>query len=103
MTTQTIEEMQQDEAQNAATFLRSIANEHRLQILCHLASGEQSVGELNRHFPLSASAFSQHLAVLRQQELVKFRKEAQTIYYSIKDQDTLKFMQLLKTKFCPDY
>ncbi|MGQ4277669.1 ArsR/SmtB family transcription factor [Pseudidiomarina sp. E22-M8] len=103
MTTLTIEEMQQDEAQNAATFLRSIANEHRLQILCHLAGGEQSVGELNQHFPLSASAFSQHLAVLRQQDLVKFRKQAQTIYYSIKDQDTLKFMQLLKTKFCPDY
>lgn len=103
MTTQTIEEMQQHEAQNAATFLRSIANEHRLQILCHLASGEQSVGELNRHFPLSASAFSQHLAVLRQQELVQFRKEAQTVYYSIKDQDTLSFMQLLKAKFCPDF
>nr|WP_198678951.1 metalloregulator ArsR/SmtB family transcription factor [Pseudidiomarina halophila] len=99
----TIEEMQQEEAQNAATFLRSIANEHRLQILCHLAGGEQSVGALNQHFPLSASAFSQHLAVLRQQDLVKFRKEAQTIFYSIKDPDTLKFMQLLKTKFCPDY
>ncbi|MBY6065101.1 transcriptional regulator [Pseudidiomarina sediminum] len=102
MTTPTIEEMQQEEAQFAAAFLRSIANEHRLQILCHLAGGEQSVGELNQHFPLSPSAFSQHLAVLRQQGLVKFRKEAQTIYYSIQDQDTLKFMQLLKAKFCPE-
>lgn len=103
MSTLTIEEMQQDEAQHAAAFLRSIANEHRLQILCHLANGEQSVGALNQHFPLSPSAFSQHLAVLRQQGLVKFRKEAQTIYYSINDEDTLQFMRLLKTKFCPDY
>ncbi|CAB0151996.1 Transcriptional activator HlyU [Pseudidiomarina piscicola] len=103
MSTHSIAEMEQDEAKSAAVFLRSIANEHRLQILCHLANGEQSVGKLNRHFPLSASAFSQHLAVLRQQGLVKFRKEAQTIYYSIQDQDTLQFMQLLKNKFCPDF
>ncbi|MGI0154146.1 MULTISPECIES: ArsR/SmtB family transcription factor [Idiomarina] len=102
MTDTQITELQQDEANMAAGFLRSLANEHRLQILCHLANGERSVGDLNRHFPLSASAFSQHLAVLREQGLVKFRKEAQTIYYSIQDPDTLAFIQLLKTKFCPD-
>lgn|SRR5690554_602950 len=96
-------EMQASEAQSAAAFLRSIANEHRLQILCHLAGGEKSVGELNKHFPLSPSAFSQHLAVLREQQLVKFRKQAQTIYYSINDPDTMHFMQLLRSKFCPTY
>lgn len=96
-------EMQASEAKHAAAFLRSIANEHRLQILCHLAGGERSVGDLNQHFPLSASAFSQHLAVLREQGLVKFRKQAQTIYYSIKDPDTMQFMQLLQSKFCPTY
>ncbi|GAB3021871.1 ArsR/SmtB family transcription factor [Bowmanella dokdonensis] len=94
-------ELHQQEAEQAAAFLRSIANQHRLQILCRLALGEMNVGELHKPFDLSASAFSQHLAVLRQQGLVKCRKEAQTIYYSIKDPDTLKFMQLLKDKFCP--
>ncbi|RUO75555.1 ArsR/SmtB family transcription factor [Pseudidiomarina taiwanensis] len=103
MEAQDIAELQQEEAHDAATFLRSLANEHRLQILCHLAAGEQSVGDLNRHFPLSASAFSQHLSVLRQQGLVKFRKEAQTIYYSINDPDTMDFIRLLKGKFCPDF
>ena len=97
-----IAEMPQHDAARAATFLRSLANEHRLQILCHLAGGEKSVGELNQFFPLSPSAFSQHLAVLREQELVKFRKEAQTIFYSIADPDTLQFIRLLKDKFCPD-
>lgn len=96
-----ITEMPGDGAERAAVFLRSLANEHRLQILCHLAAGERSVGELNAFFPLSASAFSQHLAVLREQQLVKFRKEAQTIYYSIADTDTLTVIRLLKDKFCP--
>ena len=94
------QEMLQDEAQNAASFLRS-GQPHRLQILCRLALGEQSVGELHQHFDLSASAFSQHLAVLREQELVTIRKESQTVFYSIKDPDTEAFMKLLKTKFCP--
>ncbi|WP_127346023.1 ArsR/SmtB family transcription factor [Pseudidiomarina mangrovi] len=97
-----IAEMPPADAARAATFLRSLANEHRLQILCHLTAGEKSVGELNQYFPLSASAFSQHLAVLREQGLVKFRKEAQTIFYSIADPDTLSFVRLLKDKFCPD-
>lgn len=97
-----IAEMPQADAARAAAFLRSLANEHRLQILCHLAAGEKSVGELNQFFPLSASAFSQHLAVMREQGLVKFRKEAQTIFYSIADPDTLNFVSLLKDKFCPD-
>lgn len=91
------------EAKNAAVFLRSLANEHRLQILCRLAHGERSVGELNQYVPLSASAFSQHLAVLREQGLVQFRKQAQTIFYSIRDPDTLAFIQLLQAKFCASY
>lgn len=103
MTTDTPLNLLTQEAQNAAAFLRSLANEHRLQILCHLAQGEQSVGELNKYFPLSPSAFSQHLAVLREQGLIKFRKQAQTIFYSISDPDTLAFIQLLQAKFCTSY
>ncbi|MDF2180091.1 metalloregulator ArsR/SmtB family transcription factor [Aliiglaciecola sp. CAU 1673] len=95
-------ELQQDHAAQAAAFLRSLGNEHRLQILCRLALGEMNVGELHKPFDLSPSSFSQHLAVLREQGLVKCRKEAQTVYYSIKDPDTLKFMQMLKDKFCPE-
>ncbi|MFC3280551.1 transcriptional regulator [Pseudidiomarina halophila] len=86
------------EAQNAATFLRSIANEHRLQFSAP-CRGRTERWSIDQHFPLSASAFSQHLAVLRQQRSGEsLEKEAQTIFYSIKDPDTLKFMQLLKTK-----
>ncbi|BFM08793.1 metalloregulator ArsR/SmtB family transcription factor [Halioxenophilus aromaticivorans] len=91
----------EQDAARAAEFLRSLANEYRLLILCHLAAGELSVGELHTHFTLSQSSFSQHLAVLRNQGLLKNRKVAQTVYYSIADPDVEQFMMLLKNKFCP--
>lgn len=98
-----VEQLPEEEARQAAQFLRSLANENRLQILCRLANGEMNVGELMQPFSLSPSAFSQHLSVLRKQGLVDFRKEAQTLYYSISDPDTMVFIQHLKQKFCPDY
>ncbi len=94
-------QLPQQQAARAAEFLRSLANEYRLLILCHLAEGEMSVGELHRHFALSQSSFSQHLGVLRNQGLVNNRKVAQTVYYSIADPDCEKFMLLLRDKFCP--
>jgi len=94
-------QLPEEDAVSAAEFLRSIANEYRLLILCRLADGEKSVGDLHKHFPLSQSSFSQHLSVLRKQGLVKNRKVAQTVYYSLNDNDVQKFMQLLKDKFCP--
>jgi DNA-binding transcriptional ArsR family regulator len=61
----------------ACTVLKSMANEHRLLALCNLAEGEKSVGELQKLLPLSQSALSQHLAILRRENLVKTRKSAQ--------------------------
>lgn len=95
-------QLPEEDAARAAEFLRSIANEYRLLILCRLAEGEMSVGELHKPFSLSQSSFSQHLSVLRKQGLVKNRKVAQTVYYSLNDPDIQKFMVLLKDKFCPD-
>lgn len=95
-------QLPEEDAARAAEFLRSIANEYRLLILCRLADGEMSVGELHKPFPLSQSSFSQHLSVLRKQGLVKNRKVAQTVYYSLNDPDMHKFMALLRDKFCPE-
>ena len=94
-------QLPEKDAATAAEFLRSLANEYRLLILCRLADGEKSVGDLHQPFSLSQSSFSQHLAVLRNQGLVKNRKVAQTVYYSIADPDVEKFMILLRDKFCP--
>ncbi|MDN4500794.1 metalloregulator ArsR/SmtB family transcription factor [Alteromonadaceae bacterium BrNp21-10] len=95
-------QLPQQDAKRAADFLKSLANPHRLHILCSLANGEMNVGELMAPSNLSPSSFSQHLAVLRKQGLIDFRKEAQTLFYSIKDPDTMDVIQLLKQKFCPD-
>ncbi|GAA6170144.1 ArsR/SmtB family transcription factor [Sessilibacter corallicola] len=95
-------QLHEEDAAKAADFLRSLANEYRLQILCRLADGEMNVGELHKPFNLSQSSFSQHLSVLRKQGLVKNRKVAQTVYYSINDKDIQGIMKILKDKFCPD-
>lgn len=67
--------------QKVGEFLRSIANPRRLTILTLLVEGELPVGELATRLGLSQSAVSQHLARLRQQKLVRVRREAQTMYY----------------------
>lgn len=81
-------------------FLRSLANENRLLVLCVLLEGEKSVGELNAHVDLSPSALSQHLAWLREGGLVQTRREAQTVYYSLADERVRDMLSLLKQQFC---
>jgi DNA-binding transcriptional ArsR family regulator len=84
----------------AARLMRSLANPHRLMLLCVLAEGELSVSDLNRRVTLSQSALSQHLAVLRNEQLVSTRREAQTIYYSVVDGLALRIVRLLHDEFC---
>ena len=66
----------------AAELLKSMANPQRLRVLCLLLEGERSVGQINEQIELSQSALSQHLAVLRESQLVNTRREAQTVYYT---------------------
>ncbi len=68
--------------------------------MCVLSEGEISVGQLNRRIKLSQSALSQHLAVLREQELVKTRRESQTIYYSLADTAAMSIIELLHDVYC---
>ncbi len=89
-------------AKNAAELLKKIAHPDRLLVLCHLASGELSAGELGKKSELSISAFSQHLAILRKAELIKTRRVAQTLYYSIQDKSILQILATLKDVFCPE-
>ncbi|MDP3747542.1 MAG: metalloregulator ArsR/SmtB family transcription factor [Phenylobacterium sp.] len=88
-------------ATEAAKLLRALGNERRLMILCQLADGERSVGELQPLVGLSQSALSQHLAVLREEGVVATRREAQTIWYRIEDPAALKVVATLAEIFCP--
>ena len=87
-------------ASDAAGLMKALGNESRLMILCTLASGERSVGELNEIVPLSQSALSQQLARLRQQGLVTTRRESQTIYYSLTPGPTDRVIHLLHDIYC---
>ncbi len=87
-------------AGEAASFLKSIANDRRLIILCELVKGERSVGELEAIAELSQSALSQHLAKLREARLVKTRRESQSIYYSLADTGVSKVIGVLHDVYC---
>jgi DNA-binding transcriptional ArsR family regulator len=89
-----------ENAGKAAAILKSMANENRLIILCHLGISEMSVTQLNEVIPLSQSSLSQHLAKLRKEKLVKTRRESQTIYYSIADDIVSKMITLLHNEYC---
>lgn len=87
-------------ASDAAGLMKALGNESRLMILCVLAEGERSVGDLNTIVPLSQSALSQQLARLRQQGLVKTRRESQTIFYSLADGPADRVITLLHDIYC---
>lgn len=92
----------EQQAAAAATFLRALGNEHRLQVLCLLAEhGEMSVGQIHAHTTLSQSALSQHLARMREEGLIGFRRDAQTLHYSLSDDKAIRLLSVLKEIFCP--
>jgi DNA-binding transcriptional ArsR family regulator len=90
----------QVQACEAAGFLKILANDRRLMILCELLKGERSVSELEEIVGLSQSALSQHLARLRRSHLVKTRRESQTIHYSIADPGVTKVIGALYDLYC---
>jgi ArsR family transcriptional regulator, virulence genes transcriptional regulator len=90
----------QDNAARACTLLKAMGNPARLLVLCEIAHGEKSVGELERTVGLSQSGLSQHLAVLRGKHLVATRRDAQTIYYSLASEEAAAVMSTLYRVFC---
>ncbi len=93
-------EMMREHAPDAAGLMKALGNESRLMILCTLAEGERSVGELNAMIPLSQSALSQQLARLRTQGIVTTRRESQTIFYSLAPGPANRVIHLLHDIYC---
>lgn len=92
-----------ESAAEASAYLKSLAHEGRLMILCHLSAQERSVGELETLLDLRQSAVSQMLARLREDGLVKNRRDGKTIYYSLANSNTQQVIGLLYALFCgPD-
>ena len=87
-------------ASHACALLKAMSNEWRLMILCQLAEGEKTVSELQSILGLSQSALSQHLAVLRRERIVKPRKQAQSVSYSLSGEEATAVMQTLHELYC---
>ncbi|MCP8939700.1 metalloregulator ArsR/SmtB family transcription factor [Alsobacter sp. SYSU M60028] len=83
--------------------LRALANERRLMILCKLVERkEANVSMLSQAVGLSQSALSQHLAKMRDEGLVSFRRDAQTVWYRIADERTEQLFDVLYRLYCVD-
>ena len=86
-------------ATNACELLKAMANEWRLMILCQLSEGEKTVSELQSLLGLSQSALSQHLAILRREKIVRSRKHAQSVSYSLTGDEATKLWNRCTTFF----
>ena len=89
------------QAIEVANILRALANERRLMILCKLVElGEANVTSLAEAVGLSQSALSQHLAKMRDEKLVVFRRDSQTLWYRIADPRIEELFATLHALFC---
>jgi DNA-binding transcriptional ArsR family regulator len=87
-------------AAEAANFLKALGHEGRLMILCHLASGEKSVTELEHLLAARQAAVSQQLSRLRLEGMVTPRRDGKTIYYSLAGERPRRMMELVYDMFC---
>ncbi len=91
----------EQKAAEAAAMLKALGNEKRLMILCKLLEqGEMSVMALTTQVGLSQSALSQHLAKMRDEQIVGFRREAQQVFYHVNDPKVRQILSTLKTVYC---
>lgn len=90
----------QENANIVANFLKGLASPHRLLILCELATGEKSVSELICATGMAQTSMSQHLSKLKEEDIVVFRRDHRTLFYSIDNDAVLKIMDILYHEFC---
>jgi ArsR family transcriptional regulator len=84
----------------ASNFLKAMAHEGRLMILCYLANGEKSVTELEQLLDSRQASVSQQLARLRMDGLVDFRRDGKAIYYSLHNTKARRALDLLYDMYC---
>ena len=90
-------------ADAASELLKSLANRHRLLILCQLIDGERAVGDLAAFLGVRDSTVSQHLALLRKDGLVQTRRDGQTIYYAIASPEAKRVLETLYGIYCAPF
>jgi DNA-binding transcriptional ArsR family regulator len=91
-----------DNVQEASALLKSLANPSRLIVLCALVTREHTVGELEALTGLSQSAISQHLARLRDEQIVTTRRDAQRVFYSLENTSVRAVLETMHGIYCAD-
>jgi ArsR family transcriptional regulator, virulence genes transcriptional regulator len=89
-----------ENAKHATDFLKALAHEARLMILCYLASGEKSVKELEDLLSLRQPTVSQQLARLRIEGFIDARRDGKMIYYSLADERAKLMVEQIYEMFC---
>ncbi|MBD9373332.1 winged helix-turn-helix transcriptional regulator [Rhizobium sp. ARZ01] len=89
-----------EKSSEVADFLKGLASPHRLLILCALSKGESSVGALMGDTGIAQTSMSQHLAKLKEEKIVDFRREHRTLYYFIDHPAVMEIMAVLYRYFC---
>lgn len=93
-------ELMQHNAAKAEALLKQMANASRLMVLCHLATGEKTAGELADFVGLSPSALSQHLTKLRAAGLVDSEKRGLMVFYRICSMEAQALLSVLYLAYC---
>ena len=81
-------------------FLKALSHPSRLVLLCRLAEGPATVGEMEAMLGLPQAEVSKQLARLRADGLVTTRRDGRSIIYSVTDDSTVRVVRLLHTEFC---
>ncbi len=89
-----------ESATRASALMKTLGHKDRLMILCQLADGEKSVGQIAGLLEISQSPLSQHLSRMRNEGLVNTRREAQTIFYSLKSGEASRIIEVLYELYC---
>lgn len=93
----------EEQAKKIAELLKTLANEHRLLILCALMKGPMTVGEIHEFTPnITASALSQHLNQLRTAGILESRKQGMNVVYKIEDQRVIALIETIKSNYCKE-
>ena len=90
----------QASADRACALLKVLANPDRLMLMCQLSHGEHSVSDLENELSIRQPTLSQQLGVLRDNELVKTRREGKSIFYSLASHEAMAVMAVLYDHFC---
>jgi len=96
------DEMKDEDVEHVAALLKTMAHPIRMRILCLLQDKEMTVGELREEVKTTNANVSQHLTILRNKQIIGYRKEANFIYNRISDPRIVELISTMKDLFCPE-